>query len=128
MKLHFFCCFCYLRREYNCHQCFYNTSCSRSFEFHLHGHLNKKRSALWNKQIATKFEEYSCRCGFVVRSSSVCIGNKIAEHLNHCEFKYCLYRSKQEEISDEKIRENSGKISHSYFTSITTFFRASIKI
>lgn len=88
------------RREYNCHQCFYNTSCSNSFEFHLHGHLNKKRAALWTKPLTSKFEGYKCPCGYSVKSSTSSggssLGNKVAEHLNHCEYKYCYLRSKED--------------------------------
>lgn len=94
------------RREYVCHQCYYNTSCSRSFEFHLHGHLNKKRTALWNKNVNTGYDEYSCPCGFQLSSTtgkSSSIANKIADHLNICEYKYCFCRTKPDSTGNHWI-------------------------
>ena len=82
------------RNDYTCHQCRYNTNCSNSFEYHLHGHLVSKRQALWNKVIKIKTEEYRCPCGFYINSTrdnnqNADTGNKVAAHLMKCEYKYC---------------------------------------
>ncbi len=84
----------HFRNDYTCHQCRYNTNCSNSFEYHLHGHLVSKRIALWNKVIKTTTEEYRCQCGFYINSTkdnnlNANTGNKVAAHLMKCEFKYC---------------------------------------
>lgn len=84
----------WLRNDYTCHQCKYNTNCSNSFEYHLHGHLVSKRVAMWNKVLTTPLEEYKCRCGFSLNSTrdNACnanTGNKVADHMMKCEYKYC---------------------------------------
>lgn len=101
-----------LRTDYECHQCKYNTKCSKSFEFHLHGHLKNKRVALWNKQMKSKLELYNCPCGFKINSavdnnSQANTGNKIAEHLLNCEYKYCYFQSNENEheINFEEHKE-----------------------
>ena len=80
-----------------CHQCRYNTNCSNSFEYHLHGHLVSKRVALWNKNMRACLEAYRCPCGFVLNSVSdnganASTGNKVAAHLSQCEYKYCQFQ------------------------------------
>jgi hypothetical protein len=77
------------KKEYTCHQCYYNTSCSKAFEYHLHGHLAKKRIALWNKIVKSEFEEYRCACGYFISASKSNnyrgdIGNQVAAHLTTC--------------------------------------------
>jgi hypothetical protein len=91
------------RNDYTCHQCYYNTNCSKSFEFHLHGHLVKKRVALWNKVVKNSVEEYRCPCGFKLNAAldkSACgdTGNKFAAHLMNCEFKYCHFSTADSEF------------------------------
>jgi hypothetical protein len=98
--------FLLFRTDYTCHQCYYNTNCSRAFEYHLHGHLVSKRTALWNKSLKNQYEKYECPCGFTIDSQlkvknsdnqltinnnklDFDIGNKIADHLINCEYKYC---------------------------------------
>jgi hypothetical protein len=87
--------------EYTCHQCFYNTNCSKSFEFHLHGHLDKKRVALWNKKLQPHAEFYKCACGFETQSCktdsymNADVGNRVALHLLKCEHKYVKYEEKR---------------------------------
>jgi len=99
------------RKDYTCHQCFYNTACSKAFEFHLHGHLDKKRVALWNKPVKTETELYTCPCGFTINSSvdnncNANTGNKVATHLLHCNFKYCKITNGEEE--EVKSDESNG--------------------
>ncbi len=84
----------HFKNDYTCHQCKYNTNCSNSFEYHLHGHLVSKRVAMWNKVLKTKTEEYRCPCGFVYNSTkhnklNANTGNKVAAHMLKCEYKYC---------------------------------------
>lgn len=84
----------HFRNDYTCHQCRYNTNCSNSFEYHLHGHLVSKRVALWNKVIKTNTEDYTCLCGFHLNSTkdnnyNANTGNLVAAHLMKCEYKYC---------------------------------------
>ncbi len=84
----------HFKNDYTCHQCKYNTNCSNSFEYHLHGHLVSKRVAMWNKVLKTNTEDYKCPCGFVFNSSkdnnfNANTGNKVAAHMLKCEYKYC---------------------------------------
>jgi hypothetical protein len=106
-----------LRNEYTCHQCFYNTSCSKSFEYHLHGHLVSKRVALWNKNLTTKTcEIFKCPCGFTINSnkdnnSNADTGNKVAAHLMQCEYKYCDFKSIEfEGINLKNFKNQLNKI------------------
>jgi hypothetical protein len=103
------------KKDYTCHQCFYNTACSKAFEFHLHGHLDKKRVALWNKPVKTSTELYKCPCGFKINSSvdnndNANTGNKVASHLLSCNFKYCKFSNGEEETNGkEKMVETTYK-------------------
>jgi hypothetical protein len=91
----------HFNNEYTCHQCFYNTNCSKAFEFHLHGHLDKKRVALWSKKLPPQTELYKCACGFQVQSSkadshlNADVGNRVASHLLKCEHKYVKYEENE---------------------------------
>ena len=108
------------RKDYTCHQCFYNTSCSKSFEYHLHGHLDKKRTALWNKPIKTQAELYKCPCGFKINSDldnnfDASTGNMVAAHLLKCKYKYCKFSSKSDDMNAERnhqveTNENSDEL------------------
>lgn len=107
LKTHF-------KNDYTCHQCKYNTNCSNSFEYHLHGHLVNKRVALWNKLIRIKTEEYKCPCGFILSStkdnnSNANTGNKVAAHLMKCEYKYCNVSIQEDEKNDSSTQNEDLK-------------------
>ena len=101
------------KNDYTCHQCLYNTNCSKSFEFHLHGHLDKKRVALWNKPVKTDAEVYKCPCGFRINAaldngSDANTGNKVAAHLLQCEYKYCKFSMSEIKPAPSAIVETSS--------------------
>jgi hypothetical protein len=72
--------------------------------------------ALWNKRGHIGLEEYKCQCGFSLNSvsdngSNANTGNKVAEHLMHCEFKSCHFKSdakEESESEEEEDFENDG--------------------
>ncbi|CAF0707489.1 unnamed protein product [Brachionus calyciflorus] len=127
------------RTDYECHQCKYNTGCSKSFEFHLHGHLVRKRVALWNKSQQIELQEYKCPCGFTLNSekdnkSKSNTGNKVAEHLLNCEYKYCYYNSALENDVEENcsqsetIQNNLGNLDEKQLVSSRERFNNSDEI
>ena len=100
------------KNDYTCHQCFYNTSCSNSFEYHLHGHLDKKRVALWNKPVKTETELYKCPCGFKINSDKdnnrdANTGNKVAAHLLQCSYKYCTFSNVDDDDTHDGYQPES---------------------
>jgi len=116
----------HFRNDYTCHQCRYNTNCSNSFEYHLHGHLVSKRVALWNKVIKTPTEEYRCQCGFYINSTkdnnyNANTGNKVAAHLMKCEFKHCNVHIEEKTEPKSEIVINDEK------SIITTDFNETIE-
>lgn len=65
---------------------------------------------MWNKVIAIDHEEYSCPCGFSIKStteanSTTSIGNKFADHLLNCDYKYCFFRTKN--LGNLTLKKNS---------------------
>jgi predicted Zn-ribbon and HTH transcriptional regulator len=68
---------------YECHQCKYNTFCSKSFEYHLYKHLKSTRIALWNRSLID-YHFYECECSFKCNN-----GNQMAEHHLNCDYKSC---------------------------------------
>ena len=64
---------------------------------------------MWNKSQKIELEEYNCPCGFSLNSdkdnnSNSNSGNKVAEHLLNCDYKFCFYKSST--IDDEYEIEN----------------------
>ena len=80
--------------------------------------------ALWNKVISIdSFEEYTCPCGFELNSQTnlsgglspnINAGNLVADHLMNCEYKFCYFKSsnqdkeKEDEPEVEEEEENDG--------------------
>lgn len=78
----------------------------------MHGHLVRKRIALWNKSQKIPLEEYNCPCGFELNSkkdnkSNSNTGNRVAEHLSNCEYKYCFYKSENDVNEDVYMKKMS---------------------
>ena len=113
------------KNDYTCHQCLYNTNCSKSFEFHLHGHLVKKRVALWNKPVKTNAEVYNCPCGFKINAAldnnnDANTGNKVAAHLLQCDYKYCKFSFSEESPAADETNEMKPATSMLNSPSIST--------
>lgn len=90
----------------------------------MHGHLVRKRVALWNKYQKTPLEEYNCPCGFRLNSekdnkSNSNTGNIVADHLTNCEYKYCFYKS-ENDVNEDMFTKKMTSQSLGNFQTITS--------